>query len=191
MNEEPEGLRRARKMAEVADQKYQELVEYCSRHAVRWEWADFTRYSIEPCFFELNKFLPGKPLDGEPDPPLSGATGHAFDEDGKLIAQVDQTESPGLSNQTYFVHEPAGVARYYYDYSPDHPWCSVSWMSQDERGHITRIDSVSARGNWITETFEYDNAGRVIRARREGPNPPYGYLNDVREIEYDDQGRVM
>lgn len=190
MSEEHQGLQRARQMAEVAQQKYRELVDYCAQRAVRWEWADFTLYSIEPCYFELHKFKPGEPLDGEPDPPVSGATGHAFDEDGKLIAQVDQTEFPGMSNKTFFVYEPTGVTRYHYDYSPDHPWRRVSWMSRDERGHIARIDSVSAHGNWITETFEYDNAGRVIRARRVGPNPPYGYLNDLREIEYDNQGRV-
>lgn len=189
MSEEPRGLSIARKMAEAADELYPDLKSRTTERIVKWEWATFTRYSLDPLYFELNKFRPGGPLDGEPDPP-TGASGHAFDSDGNLIAELDQTEFPGMCYETYYVHEPDGVARYYYDYFTPHYWRQVAWMSRDSQGRISRIDSVSASGNVLSESFEYDAGGRVVRVRRMGPNQPYGDLNDLREIEYDEQGNV-
>jgi hypothetical protein len=66
--DEHEGLRIARKMAEEADRLRSELKHNAEERTVRWEWADFPRYSVEPCHFELNKFRPGEPLDGSPIP---------------------------------------------------------------------------------------------------------------------------
>jgi hypothetical protein len=190
MTEEPLGLRKVRKMAEQADRLRLELKSKTAESAVRWEWADFTRYSVEPCYFELNKFRPGNPLEGEPDPPMSGATGHAFDCAGKLIAEIDQTEFPGQSYETYYVYERDGIASYYYDYCPTRDWISAGWMSLDGEGRIARIDRVYRRGNLITEQLEYDSKDRLIRVRRQDPNPPYSDLDYGREIEYDGQGRV-
>ena len=190
MSEEPRGLRIARTMAETAYRLYSDLVGNAAQRIVRWEWADFTRYSLEPCYFELHKFRPGEPLEREPDPPMSGATGHAFDSDGNLIAERDQTEVPGMCSETYYVYERDGVACYYFGYESEKPWRHVAWMSRDDNGRIIRIDRVHMRGNFFSETFEYDEPGRVVRYSRQGPNPPYGEMNDVIEIEYDEQGNV-
>jgi hypothetical protein len=132
----------------------------------------------------------GKPLVAEPDPPVSGAHGYVFDRSGLLIYERQQTEFPGRCYQTFYVHEVDGIGEYYYHYDPDHPCLGVSWLSRDEEGRIYRTDSVGKQGNLITQTFEYDANGRVARVRRHGPNPPYGYVNDRRDLEYDDEGRV-
>ena len=189
MSEEAEGLSIARAMAATADKRYSELAEGAERHVARWEWYDFHRYSLEPCYFELHKSRPGEPLAGEPDPPVSGACGYAFNTDGMLIAERGQTQFPGRYYQTFYVHDTEGIARYYFDYH-DAKWINVAWLSRNKAGHIHRIDSVYARGNFISELFDYDSSGRVIRAHRQGPNPPYGGVNDVRDIEYDEHGRV-
>lgn len=42
-----------------------------------------------------------------------------------------------------------------------------------------------ARGNHMLYTYAYDDAGRMIRMRRTGPNPPYGDMDDSRELEYE------
>jgi hypothetical protein len=61
--DEHPGLKIARKMAEEADQLRPKLKRSAEERTVRWEWADFPRYSVEPCYFELNKFRPGEPLE--------------------------------------------------------------------------------------------------------------------------------
>ena len=188
--EESEGIRIARKMAEVADQRYSDLMDSTARRCVRWEWATFRRYSLEPRQFELNKATPGEPLDEEPDPPIGGTTGHAFDADGNLIAEIDQTEFRGQYYETYYEYKDDGIARYYYDYSLPHSWRSVCWMSRDRERRITRIDAVSAMGNFSSTFYEYDDNGRVARVRRQGLNAPYGEMNHLWEIEYDEQGNV-
>jgi hypothetical protein len=95
-----------------------------------------------------------------------------------------------MCDQTYYVYETNGIARYYYDYYPPHHWISASWMSLDDKGRIVRIDTVYARGNRLSGTYEYDGAGRVVRYRLQGPNPPNGDMDDVWEIEYDELGRI-
>jgi hypothetical protein len=190
MSEESEGIRIARKMAAVADQRYRDLVEITARRCVRWEWATFRRYSVEPYHFELHKFRPGDPLEGEPDPPISGTTGHVFDAEGNLIAEIQQTEFRGWYSETYYEHKDDGIARYYYDYSPPHSWINVAWMSRDREGRIAGMDAVYARGTFCSTFYKYDDNGRVARVRRQGPNPPYGEMNHLWEIEYDEQGNV-
>jgi hypothetical protein len=190
MIRESEGSQIAREMAAMAGERYSGLVDDTNKRAVRWEWWTTDRYSLEPCYLELNKFVPGEPLSHEPDPPMSGARGYAFDEGGALIAERGQTELPGRCYQTFYVHSPKGIARYYFHYDPEHPWLSVSWLSRDEAGRVQRIDQIGAHGSAFAEVFEYDAAGRVIRVTRSGRNPPYGDLQDARELEYDEQGRV-
>jgi len=189
MTEAGPGLERARKLAERADQLYPFLAKSAAKRVVRWEWATFTRYSLEPLYFELHMFLPGVPLESEPDPELY-ATGHGFDSDGNLIVELDQTGEPGQYSETYYVYEDDGVATYYFSYEPDHPWLSVKWMSLDGDGRVSRIDSVAANGNFWSESFEYDKAGRLACVRRQGINPPHPDMDDLREIEYDDEGNV-
>jgi hypothetical protein len=189
MIQDSEGPQIAREMAAMAGQRYSSLLHDANQRVAKWEWWTTDRYSLEPCYFELNKFVPGEPLSHAPDPP-SGACGYAFDENGLLIAERGQTEFPGRCYQTFYVHGPKGIARYYFHYDAEHPWLSVSWLSRDEAGRVQRIDRVGAHGSAFAEIFEYDANGRVIRVTRSGRNPPYGDLNDVREIEYDEQGRV-
>lgn len=189
MIEETEGLAKAREMATQADRLYPELKRKADESIARWEWGDFTLYSLEPCYFELNKFPRGKPLDREPDPPTE-ASGYGFDSSGRLIAEIDQTNTPGRCSETYYVYESEGIAQYCYHYEPSHPWQSVRWMPLDSLGRITSIAFVSVSGNYGTESFTYDRAGRAVSAHRHFWDTLYGEFDDVREIEYDEHGNV-
>jgi len=152
---------------------------------VRWEWADSTRWSLEPGYFEVHKYRRGALLDVEPDPPFSGAHGHGFDVAGVLAVERQQTELPGARYETFYAARPGGLARRHFDYSPAKRPINSAFL-EVEGSRVTRIDTVYAGGRHLAEVFHHDAGGRLVEVERTGP----GDIHDFRDVEHDDQGIV-
>ena len=102
----------------LADWGYEQAKEEAESSVVRWEWASFTRYSLEPCYFEINRYRRGDLLNEEPAPPLNGARGHGFDAAGRLRVERQQTNEPGCYYETFYGFRPGGTARRHFDELP-------------------------------------------------------------------------
>lgn len=189
MSTRPE-LEKARALARDANPRYPELKRECERRVVRWEWGTFVLHSLEPAYFEIHKVRPGTKLRGEPTEPTSGVHGYGFDDAGRLVVERQLTEFPGKYYETFYLWESAEIARFHYHYDPRKPWINVAWLSFDEAGRVRAIDTVYARGNYISDTYTYDREGRLLELERRGTNPPYGDLHDYRDVEYDEIGRI-
>jgi hypothetical protein len=185
-----QGLSRTRSLAEGAPARYAQLKAAADASVVRWQWATFALHSYKPAYFEISKMTPGRPLKAEPVPPKSGAHGYGFDAEGRVIVERQQTEFLGRCYETFFVHEADGIASFHYSYDPEKQWINVEWLRFGKHG-VVECHSVYARGNWISTFYEYDEAGRLVRCRQRGTNPPYGDIDDSREIEYDGTGQIV
>ena len=174
---------RVKELFAAAD--YEALRSACNPKVVRWEWGTFTRRSLEPAHFELHKWTPGELLLDRPDPPISGAVGHGLDAEGRMVVDHGLTEFAERFYETFYVHEDGGIAAYHYDYDPTKKLINVGWYEVDERGRVASSCFVYARGNYMLFTYTYDDAGRMVRMHRTGPNPPYGDMDDSRELEYE------
>jgi hypothetical protein len=185
-----EGIEHAKRLAEDAPSSYAKLKAAAEAAVVRWEWATFVVHSYEPAYFEISKVTQGRILPSEPAEPISGAHGYGFDAHGRVVVERQQTEFVGRVYETFFVHEGDGIASYHYSYDLEKTWINVEWFVAGSPG-IVEVHSVYARKNWLSVTYQYDESGRVVGCQRRGTNPPYGDLNDSREIEYDGTGQIV
>lgn len=185
-----EGLDRARKLADEANGSYAKLKTAAESRVVRWQWATFAIHSYKPAHFEISKKRKGRVLPSEPANPISGAHGYGFDSQGRVVVERQQTEFPGRVYETFFAHAADGIASYHFSYDPKKSWINVEWLVAGSAG-IVETHSLYARGNWLSVTYQYDERGRVVGCQRRGTNPPYGDVNDSREIEYDGTGQIV
>jgi hypothetical protein len=169
----------------LADWSYEQAKEEAESSVVRWEWASFTRYSLEPCYFEINRYRRGDPLSEEPDPPLNGARGHGFDAAGCLRVERQQTNEPGSYYETFYATRPGGTARRHFDHLPSKHEINSSFFEQ-EGEQVSRIDTVYRGGKQLSETFSYDSEGRLITIERRGS----GDVHEFRDVEWDELGLV-
>jgi hypothetical protein len=163
----------------LAKWTYAEAKREAEASVVRWEWATFTRHSLEPAYFEIHKHRPGNLLAGEPAPPTSGARAHGFDAEGRLCVERQQTEFPGRFYETFYARRDGGIARRHFGYGPEkEPINSAFFELEGER--VVRIDTVYASGTHMAESFTYDATGRVASVERRGP----GTIHDFRDLEW-------
>lgn len=184
------GLERARALAKGAQRRYAKLKAEAEAKVVRWEWASFAARSYKPAHLEISKTVKGKPLPAEPQPPVGGSHGYGLDAEDKVVIELQQTSFPGRHYETFFVHEADGIASFHFSYDQPKRWINAEWLAIGDAG-VTEQHAVFARGNAISTSYERDELGRVVRARRSGDNPPYGALDDWRELEYDDDGQLV
>jgi hypothetical protein len=131
---------------------------------VRWEWASFTRYSLEPHYFERHRFRRGDVLAR----PKRGAHGHGFDAEGRLCVERRLTEFEGRFYETFYAPKDGGIARRHFDYSPEKRSINDAFF-EIEDGCVSRIDTVYARGNRASEVFHWDRRHRLASVDRSGP----------------------
>ena len=175
----------ARALASAAD--YTMLKRDAEARIERWEWASFTRHSFEPAYFEVHKSTPGIQLESEPDPPRSGAHGYGFTSDGALVVDRKQTSSPGHLDESFFVHDNAGIAEYRY-LRNGKQFQAAAWHALDDRGRIAHIDTFYQHGSSSSLAYTYEG-DRLVTMERRAPNGA-GELHDYRDFEYDERGRI-
>jgi YD repeat-containing protein len=185
-----QGLKRARALLKGAKQLYKPWKSECEGLVTRWEWGTFTRHSLEPGYFEVHKFTPGRLLRGEPKPPRSGATGHGFDGSGRLVVTRDLTEFPGMFNQDFVRYCEDHWELLRFDYAKDKK-AQRADVYGVENGRVSSISTAAANGNWFVQTFRYDDQGRLVEIERTGQNDPYGPIHDFRDLDYDADGSVV
>jgi hypothetical protein len=186
-----QGLEHARILAQGAQGRYAALKAEVEASVVRWQWATSVAHSYKPAYFELGKTVKGKPLPAEPLPPIGGTHGYGFDAEDRVVVERQQARFPGRYYETFFVHEARGIASFHFSYDEPRRWINVEWLATDAAGDVAELHAVYARGNAISTIYERDERGRVVRARRSGDNPPYGALDDWRELEYDEAGQLV
>ncbi|MCA9687531.1 MAG: hypothetical protein KC457_35545, partial [Myxococcales bacterium] len=120
-----DALARVKQLAEGAQERYLALETAASAGVVRWEWADFDLVSFRPAFFEIGRYARGKRLSAEPRPPVSGAVGYGFDEQGRIIVERHQVEFPGQYEDVFHVYEPGWITSLRYAYGADKRWMNV------------------------------------------------------------------
>ncbi len=191
MNESA-GMKRARAMAALAPTHYATLKAETERRVVRWQWASFAVHSYEPAYFEIEKFKPGRLLAREPDPPESGAHGYGYDAEGRIVIELRQTDEPGVNDESFYVHEPDGIAAYAYNYYQEKEWVNVQWFAIRD-GRVEACYSVYAQDSVCTMTYQYDELGRMVRRDRHSTNPsePRRNTEDWHEVEYDATGQIV
>jgi hypothetical protein len=183
-------LERARELLKKARRLYEPWKAECEALVTRWEWGSSTRHNLEPCWFEVHKFAPGRLLPGEPKRPTSGVAGHGFDAGGRLVVTRRQTEFPGRIYEEFARFEDDRWEVLYFDYDEDKRGARAD-VYRLEGGRVVRISTAGANKNHFVQVHRHDGAGRVVEIERTGRNAPYPDVHDFRDLEYDAKGRIV
>ncbi|MCC6574035.1 MAG: hypothetical protein IT462_09600 [Planctomycetes bacterium] len=185
------GLERAKLLAAKAPTSYADLKAAAEAKVVRWQWATFATYSYKPAHFEISKYARGRLLPSEPTPPVSGVHGYGFDANDRIVVERQQTEFPGRVYETFFVHEPDGIAACHYHHDPEKPWINAEWLVVGAKG-VIECHTVYARGSSKSLTYTYDELGRMSRCQRRGSKSNGEIeVDDWWELEYDGTGQIV
>ncbi|MDC1142349.1 hypothetical protein OAU50_04605 [Planctomycetota bacterium] len=182
------GIERAKKLAKDAQANYATLAKEAESKAVRWEWGTENFHSYQPAYFELNKYSRGKPLAGEPEPPVAGSVGCGFDEEGRVVKEVRQTGSKDQYYETFYQHLPEGIASFYFSVDREKPWINVSWYAFKE-DRVVEVCTAYAAGSASKKAYKYNNAGLAIAC--ETVDGGTGKVERRLEIEYDSDGEIV
>jgi hypothetical protein len=182
-------LDRARELLKQAKRLYKPWKAECEALVTRWEWGSSTRHNLEPCWFEVHKFTPGRILPGEPKRPESGVAAHGFDARGRLVVTRRQTEFPGRIYEEFARFEDDRWEVLYFDY--DDKRGARADVYRLEGGRVVRISTAGANKNHFVQIHRHDDAGRVVEIERTGRNAPYPDVHDFRDLEYDAKGRIV
>lgn len=180
--------KRLEEMAARAERDYAGIKADAERRVVRWEWADFARYSLNPAYFEGMKFTRGKVIPGEPNPP-EGAFGYGYDAKGRIVVERQQTEFPGLEHETFYEHEADGIRAYRFDYFTEKEWQAVDWFALQD-GRAIAVESLSYQGNAFGERYQYNEKGHMIHHEQVQYNGSSAEVTLRHELEYDAKGRI-
>lgn len=158
---------------------YAKAKRECEACVVRWEYATFDRYSLEPHYFERHRFRRGDPL------PKARANAYAFgfDADGMLRVERSPVEFKGRFYETFYAPRDGGIGRRHFVYSPEKRIINDAFF-EIEDGRVVRVDTVYARGSTASEIFHWDRRGRlasVTRTDREGKST-YAMIWDERGL---------
>jgi hypothetical protein len=146
------------KRFQAAQNSYAELRRTCEDRVVRWEWANGSVYSLDPCFFLDRDIRVGRV---SPLPPKSPAnwTAYGFTSDNQLAVEREYTDSTDPEYyQDFYVNLSDRIVNYRYHFAPSHAVASCSQLVFDD---ITPLyfQRWGVRG-WVSYAYSCTN-GRV------------------------------
>ncbi len=186
--------KRLKQLFDAAGARYAELREAAEGAIVRREWGDFDRHSIEPYYFERNRFGRGRLIDA-PIGDTKGLVEHGFDAAGRLLCVRSYSELPRRqilpggnkerpAKEVYYVYRPGEVEGILYDHSPGKAVINVAIFSYDE-GRLVRLVRRFKTGKLRVEALEWQGARLASTHTKQGDE---GY---TQEFLYDDVGELQ
>jgi hypothetical protein len=177
-----------------AAREYKQRKRAAEAQVARWEWATNDDRSLEPLYFERNKFSRGKRLPGKPAVLREGCVAYGLDDRDRVIVERSYVPLGGrpAHYETFYTYSKQAIEWIRYDYTSDRKVLAVrrARLSGD------RIDSIQACGQYgaSTERYIYDN-GNVVRIERDvhdfsHPIPDQQRWSDFYVITWDALGRV-
>lgn len=173
-----------------AEAAYAEIKRVAEASVVRSEWTSGPRYADEPAHFEIQKMRRGQRLAQRPlDPTRTRQYG--FDAEGRVVVERQPVEINGQwsAYETFSRHEPDGIARFHYDYSPKKRFLNCSWVHHGPLG-VDSVHTAYANGRGQLATYRYGADERVETVELRRSIPGGEDTVEHRDLSYDEAGLV-
>lgn len=173
-----------------AQAAYAEIKRVAEASVVRSEWTSGPRYADEPAHFEIQKVRRGQRLAQRPLDPAR-ARQYGFDAEGRVVVERQPVFVQGQwsAYETFSRHEPDGIARFHYDYSPKKRFINCGWVQLGPLG-VDSVHSAYANGRRQLATYRYGADGRVETVEFRRSVPGGEDTVEHRDLSYDEAGLV-
>ena len=147
----------ARKLYEQAQANYPALKAQIEAQVVRWFWAagGVGLFSLEPFYFEQNRFPKSKILKDAPEN-AEDKYQYGVNANDEIIVERSYTEFKGQCYETFYFREDSQIISYHFDYSKEKK-CINTKIFVYNNGLLQAIYAAFKGNKWSEKTMFYEN----------------------------------
>ena len=170
-----------------AQSDYSILKNQIENQVVRWFWASNDIFSLNPFWFEENRFSKGKVLKEEPKN-KEHAVQYGVNATDEIIVVRAMTDLKDDFYETFYFRGENEILSYHFDYGKDKELINVKkYLYENDR--IKAVYSCFEENGYWVEDFIYKN-NKLICKEWQGVDNYGEYFKRVVSYEYDDIGQL-
>jgi len=157
----------ARKLYEQAQANYPKLKAQIEAQVVRWFWAagGVGYFSLEPFYFEQNRFPKSKILKDAPED-SDNKYQYGVNANDEIIVERSYNEFKGLYDEEFYFREEKQIISYHFDSTPEKE-CINTRIFIYKDGLLQSIHSAYNNNTWSERTMYYEG-NKLIRQEEKG-----------------------
>ena len=179
----------ARKLYDQAQANYTALKAQIEAQVVRWFWAagGVGLFSLEPFYFEQNRFPKSKILKDAPED-ADNKYQYGVNEKDEIIVERSYTEFKGQCYETFYFREDSQIISYHFDYSKEKK-CLNTMIFIYKDGLLQSIHSAYNNNAWREKTMYYEG-DKLIRQEEKGLDYYLKPIDNALLYTYDMLGKL-
>ena len=178
----------ARKLYDQAQADYPELKAQIEAQVVRWFWAagGVGYFSLEPFYFEQNRFSKSKILKDAPED-SDNKYQYGVNANDEIIVERSYTEFKGQCYETFYFREDSQIVSYRFEYSEEKECDNVKIFIYKD-GLLQHIYSAFEE-HYLEETMYY-KGNKLIRRKTKGLDYYSNPIDNTLLYTYDMLGKL-
>ena len=179
----------ARKLYEQAQANYPTLKAQIEAQVVRWFWAagGVGYFSLEPFYFEQNRFPKSKILKDAPED-TDNKYQYGVNEKDEIIVERSYNEFEGLYDEEFYFREEKQIISYHFDSAPEKE-CINTRIFIYKDGLLQSIHSAYNNNTWSERTMYYEG-NKLIRQEEKGLDYYLKPIDNTLLYTYDMLGKL-
>ena len=179
----------ARKLYEQAQENYPTLKAQIEAQVVRWFWAagGVGYFSLEPFYFEKNRFPKAKILKEAPKD-TDNKYQYGVNDKDEIIVERSYNEFEGLYDEEFYFREEKQIISYHFDSAPEKE-CINTRIFIYKDGLLQSIHSAYNNNTWSERTMYYEG-NKLIRQEEKGLDYYLNPIDNTLLYTYDILGKL-
>ena len=180
---------KAIKLYEQAQADYPTLKTQIEAQVVRWFWASggVGYFSLEPFYFEQNRFSKSKILKDAPED-ADNKYQYGVNEKDEIIVERSYTEFKGQCYETFYFREENKIVSYHFEHSVEKE-CINTMIFIYKDGLLQSIHSAYDNNAWREKTMYYEG-DKLIRQEEKGLDYYLKPIDNALLYTYDMLGKL-
>ena len=177
------------KLYEQAQADYPTLKTQIEAQVVRWFWAagGVGYFSLEPFYFEQNRFPKSKILKDAPED-TDNKYQYGVNEKDEIIVERSYNEFEGLYDEEFYFREEKQIISYHFDSAPEKE-CINTRIFIYKDGLLQSIHSAYDNNTWSERTMFYEE-DKLIRQEEKGLDYYLNPIDNTLFYTYDILGKL-
>ena len=179
----------ARKLYDQAQADYPKLKAQIEAQVVRWFWTagGVGYFSLEPFYFEQNRFSKSKILKDAPED-SDNKYQYGVNEKDEIIVERSYTEFKGQCYETFYFREENKIVSYHFEHSVEKE-CINTMIFIYKDGLLQSIHSAYDNNAWREKTMYYEG-DKLIRQEEKGLDYYSNPIDNTLLYTYDMLGKL-
>ena len=179
----------ARKLYDQAQADYPNLKVQIEAQIVRWFWAagGIGLFSLEPFYFEKNRFPKAKILKEAPED-SDNKYQYGVNANDEIIVERSYNEFEGLYDEEFYFREEKQIISYHFDSAPEKE-CINTRIFIYKDGLLQSIHSAYDNNTWSERTMFYEG-DKLIRQEEKGLDYYLNPIDNTLLYTYDILGKL-